>query len=115
MPKQKYWLVDPSGVYAQVEGADERDSWVRIQGWAETGEPSRTDQVHVVHEQAGRAQLPYGGLVDGWSALGWSVATPPAPVDTTKDPQLVDQPAEAAAEPEKPATAPASGTATKEK
>lgn len=112
--KQKYWLTDLAGVYAQVEGADQRDNWTRIQGWAEAGEPGRNDQVHVVHE-AGRGQLAYGALTDGWSALGWAVATPPEPVDLTKDPQLVDQPAEPVTEPEKPASAPASGTTIKEK
>ncbi len=114
MSKTKYWLVDPSGVYAQVEGAEDRDARVRIEGWAEASEPSRTDQVHVVHDAAGRGQLPYGAILDGWTGLGWKVATPPEQVDLTKDPQLVDQPP-AADEPAKPASEPVTGTATKGK
>ncbi len=114
MPKQKYWLTDLSGVYAQVEGADERDYWTRVQGWAEVAEPGRNDQVYVEHQEAGRGQLPYGALLDGWTGLGWAVTTPPPVVDLTKDPQLVDQPAEVAAEPEKTAPAPTSGTSKKE-
>lgn len=115
MPKQTYWVKDLTGVHAQVEGVDQRDYWTKVQGWSETGEPSRTDQVHVEHPDAGRGQLPYGAIVGGWDALGWLPTAPPEPVDLTKDPQLVDQPAAEAVPAELEKTAPASGTTSKEK
>lgn len=114
MTKNKYWLHDATGVYAQVEGADQRDYWTRVQGWSEASEPGPTDQVHVQHDEAGRGRLPFGAIGGGWDGLGWSVAAPPEPVDMTKDPVLVDQPP-ALAEPVKPASAPASSGTSKEK
>lgn len=118
--KQNYWISDPSGVYAQVEGADQRDYWTRVQGWTEASEPPPTAQVHVVHEGAGRGLLAYAAVSEGaFGGLGWSFASPPTPVDLTKDPQLVDQPPATAApatQQDKPTTASASGGAsTKEK
>jgi hypothetical protein len=80
MSKNTYWVTDANGVYAQVEGADQRDLAVRAYGWAEADEPPGDAQVHVVHEDpaisAGR--LPYGALEGGaWAARGWRPGPPP--------------------------------------
>lgn len=102
MAKNSYWIADTEGVYALVEGADERDAWTKVRGWSEVDEPGPTDQVHVVNEnpeiQPGR--LPYAA-VELHAGLGWRPGPPPAPYDATKDPVLVDQ---AVVEPVKPKT-----------
>ena len=91
--KKTYWMADPYGGKALMEGVEGRDAWIP-RGWAEAGEPSGNDRVwmrHEVHE--GRAQFPADSL-EQWQALGWAPSDPPAPYDLTKDPQLVDvQPA----------------------
>jgi hypothetical protein len=106
VPKNSYWIVDTEGVYAQVEGADQRDEWTKVRGWSQAAEPGPSDQVHVVNEhpdiQPGR--LPYGALAD-WAGLGWSAGPPPVPADSTKDPVLVDQAAAPIAETAKSAKA----------
>lgn len=77
--KQKYWVRDVGGVYAQVEGADQRDEWTRVRGWTEA-EPGPTDQVHVVNSNPGitPGRLPYAA-VEHWAGLGWEFG-PPEPV-----------------------------------
>jgi hypothetical protein len=69
--KQKYWISDSEGVFAQVEGADERDQWTRVRGWSEADEPGPTDQVWVANEHPDIApgRLPYGA-VEHWAGLG---------------------------------------------
>jgi hypothetical protein len=103
--KNSYWIADAEGVYAQVEGADQRDEWTKVRGWRETGEPGPTDQVHVVNEnpEIGPGRMPYAA-VPLHAGYGWRFGPPPAPVDTTKDPALSDQAPAPAAEPVKPKT-----------
>lgn len=116
MSGKKYWLTDVSGIYAQVEGAEQRDYWRQVQGWGETSEPAPDAQVYVQHPEAGRGRLPYASVIGGWDALGWSFAAPPDPVDLTKDPQLVDVPAAATAPADTAKSpAPTSGTVSREK
>jgi hypothetical protein len=113
--QQTYWVRQPDGATALVEGAAERDQWVKVGGYAETTEPAPTDLVHVVHEQGMRGVLAYGAIKDGWDGLGWSVASPPPVADLTKDPQLVDPaPVAVVAGPEKPKTQAASAADKKE-
>lgn len=106
--KNSYWIRDVDGVHALVDGAAERDQWTKVHGWAETGEPGPTDQVHVVneHPEVGPGRLPYGAVED-WSGLGWKPGPPPEPVDASRNPALVDQAAatRASDEPEQKTTA----------
>lgn len=97
--KNLYWLARGDEPVALVEGAAERDQWVKVHGWSETSEPADDQQVHVVNENTGgRGALPYGPVRDGlFAGLGWRIASPPEPVDLTKDPALVDQPVAAPA------------------
>lgn len=101
--KQKYLIQDHDGVYAVVEGAEARDQWTKVHGWAEAaGEPTATDLVHVRNENPEIAQghpVPYGAL-QGWAGYGFYPAAPPEPVDLSK-PQLVE-PLAPAPEPVKP-------------
>lgn len=78
MSKQSYWIRDPEGVYAQVEGTDQRDFWTKVQGWVDADEPGPTDQVHVVNEnpEIGPGRLPFGAL-PAWGGLGWAAGPPP--------------------------------------
>lgn len=101
MAKSTYWISDSEGVYAAVEGADERNVWTKVHGWHEAAEPGPTDQVHVINEDPGilPGRLPYAA-VELHAGLGWKAGPPPPVVDVTKDPVLVDQP-----EPVKPKAA----------
>jgi hypothetical protein len=114
VPKNNYWIADTEGVYASVEGADERDTWTKVHGWHETAEPGPTDQVHVVNEnpEVGPGRLPYAA-VELHAGLGWKPGPPPAPYDATKDPALVDQAPAPVTEPVKPKTPVAAGAADK--
>ena len=95
MAKQTYWITDPNGgAKALVEGAEERDRWVHIQGWSESGEPVSGDMVWAFNPNTGgRAKLPHDPLADYWKGVGFVPSAPPEPVDLTKDPALRDQPA----------------------
>lgn len=88
-----HWIVDPnSGAKALVDTAAERDCWTEVYGWSTTTEPSGDERVWVHHpDTGGRAVLPAAAIGGYWSALGWAPSAPPEPVDTTKDPALVDQ------------------------
>ncbi len=118
MAKQTYWLSRGDEPMALVEGAAERDEWVRVHGYVEAAEPDDQQQVHAVNEATGgRGQFPYGVVKPGsaWASVGWRIADPPAPVDLTRDSHLFDQPAEpAASEPAKPKTPAATAASTKE-
>lgn len=86
MAKNSYWLIDPSdGSYAYVEGAAERDKWVKVHGWTEAeNEPGPTDQVHLRNESPdlGPSKLPRQAAEDPkWAALGWAPGAPPEPVN----------------------------------
>lgn len=100
-----YWIVDPnSGAKAVVEGAADRDRWTKVQGWSETTEPTGDERVWVYNQAIdGRTVLPYDASQGHWKGIGWVPGAPPEPVDTTKDPALMDQP-EQAASPSAPAT-----------
>ncbi|AGL13880.1 hypothetical protein [Actinoplanes sp. N902-109] len=110
MTKTLYWIADTTGAKAIVEGADERDTWTKVRGWAETTEPVAGELVWMQHEEhGGRAQFD-ARVVPDWEHLGWNVSSPPEPVDLTKDPTLVDQPpAEAEPVAAKPVKRAASG------
>jgi hypothetical protein len=112
--KQTYWIADPNtGAKALVEGAEERNRWTQVQGWAEADEPVSGDLVwvHNAHTD-GRTTLPFDAIGEGsyWKGVGFTPGAPSEPVDLTKDPALRDQPkpARPAAEStksEKPASA----------
>ena len=110
-----YWIANPEGEYALVEGAASRDEWTKVHGWHEATEPRPTDQVHVVNEnpEVGPGRLPYAALAAGLTGLGWQAGPPPAVVDVTKDPALVDQAAAPVGGPVKPQAPVASGAAEK--
>ncbi len=110
MSKQTFWLARDSEPVAFVQDAEKADLLIRVHGYTEvTSEPADDRQVHVAHAATGgQATLPYGVLA-AWGVLGWVPAGPPAPVDLTKDPVLVDQ------EPVKPKTSAAPAATSKEK
>lgn len=119
MSKNRYWIADPnSGAKALIEGVEERDRWTKVQGWSETTEPVGDERVWLYNESIdGRTILPFGASQGHWAGIGWVPGAPPEPVDTTKDPALMDQPAPVAA-PAAPAATPttaATGATTKEK
>lgn len=95
--KQRYWIRDVDGVYAQVEGAEARDQWTKVHGWTEADEPGPTDQVHVVneHPEVGPGRLPFGAIDGPWDALGWQPGPPPGA-------EVPAPAAERAAEPKSP-------------
>lgn len=101
-----YWITDTAGsVKAPIEGADERDRWVRANGWVATTEPADNEQVCVRNtEHGGYGSLPFLAVPE-WRHLGWVPSAPAEPVDPTKTPPaepLPDsEPAAAAAEPTK--------------
>lgn len=104
--KQKYWITSPAGVFAQVEGTEQRDMWTKVRGWSDAEEPAGNDRLYLVHTAAGfGGPIPFEALADGWADMGWSPGPPPMPLDITKDPTLVDQrlvadPAEGVAKPQ---------------
>lgn len=114
MSKSTYWVVDPTGVYGQVEGADQRDLAVRQHGWIEADEPGPTDQVYVVneHPEIGPGRLPYGALESGaWGGRGWKPGPPPELAPAAAQTSPVDEPAK----PTKSTPAAAAGGEKKEK
>lgn len=91
---ERAWMSNPAdGAYALI-GPDDVDRWT-VRGWQPvTKEPGDQTMVWLHHpESDGRAQFP-AGVVPQWQALGWQPGAPPEPVDLTKDPKLVDQPAQ---------------------
>jgi hypothetical protein len=108
MSKNTYWIADPAGVKARVEGTAERDEWTRVHGWSEAPEPGPGDLVWMQHsEHGGRARFA-SEAAPQWTGLGWEYAGPVAAPDLTKDPVLVDQ-APAPTEPVKSKTTSATG------
>lgn len=108
MSKSSYWITDADGVYARVEGADQRDLATRLHGWSVADEPGPEDQVHVVHENSDLlpGRLPYGALQDeAWSGRGW---TPGLPADLASALEVSTEQTAPAAEPVKPTKAAAS-------
>jgi hypothetical protein len=87
MTKQTYWLSDPEGTRAPVEGADVRDHLVRTQGWTESTEPQGHDFVWLRHEDPtlGPARMTWeAAQLDAWSGRGWTPGHPLA-VDTAAE------------------------------
>jgi hypothetical protein len=114
MSKQTYWIRDTEGVYAQVEGVDQRDVWTKVRGWTEADEPGPTDLVHVANENPEIAQghpVPAAAL-EGWAGYGFYPAAPPEPVDLSQPRPA--EPVKPVAEPAKP-TKSAAGGESKEK
>lgn len=111
MTTKTYWLARDSEPLAFIEDAETADLLIRVHGYTEvTSEPSDDRQVYVTNAATGgQAALPYGVLA-AWGARGWVPTGPPAPVDLTKDPVLVDQ-----VEPVKPKTSAAPAATSKEK
>ena len=95
----KHWILDPnSGAKALVEGVAERDRWTKVQGWSETSEPVGDERVWVYNASIdGRTVLPFDASRGHWAGIGWAPGAQPEPVDTTKDPALMDQPVPVAA------------------
>lgn len=90
MSKQKTWMRDADGRFALIEDDTERPSLEAL-GWATADEPTDTDHAWAWHEGIEQpGQIAYGAR-DYWEARGWVFGPPPAPVDLTKDPALVDQ------------------------
>lgn len=105
MSKNTYWLADPEGTRALVEGADERDRLVRTQGWTESSEPGPQDFVWLRHEdpELGMARLTWeAAQLDAWAGRGWTPGGPAAP--DAEAPQAAAEPA--------PKSSPAKATAT---
>lgn len=99
----KFWIADPDGAKAFVEGATDREEWVRVRGWTEAAAPSAGDFVWLQHEVSeGRQKFPFES-VHQWAPLGWHPAQPAPPADLTK--ALVDQ-AAPVAEPNRTAEVP---------
>lgn len=96
--QQSYWIRDVRGEHALVEGAAERDQWVKVHGWSEADEPGPTDQVHVVNEnpEIGPGLLPYGAVED-WGGLGWKPGPPPGESGLAEVTEPKSSPAKASA------------------
>ena len=93
---ERVWMSDPYGAKAHV---DQVDKWIP-RGWSESDEPTGAEMVWCGNEATGgRAQFP-ASVLEQWQALGCVPSEPPEPVDLTKDPKLVDQPADSLPAPE---------------
>ncbi len=75
MATNTYWLADPQGVRAPVEGAETRDHLIQVDGWTESTEPGRLDFVWVRNEDPslGPAQMTWeAAQLDAWAGRGWT-------------------------------------------
>jgi hypothetical protein len=82
MSKQTYWLVDPEGTRAPVEGAELRDHLIRVNGWTDTTEPDRHDFVWIRNEDPtlGAARMSWeAAQLDAWAGRGWAPGAPDVP------------------------------------
>ncbi len=93
MTKQTYWLADPEGTRAPVEGAALRDHLMRVNGWTEADEPGRHDFVWLRHEDPalGATRMTWeAAQLDAWAGRGWKPGLPsepaaePAPAEPAK-------------------------------
>lgn len=94
--KQTYWLADPEGTFAPVEGADERDRLTRVHGWSEATEPDRHDFVWLRHEDAalGSTRMTWeAAQLDAWAGRGWTPGLPPALDAPAEEPAPKSSPA----------------------
>lgn len=82
--KNIYWIADTDGTKALVEGAEERDRWVHVHGWAETDEPTGQEFVWVHNENPELlpARMNWQAAQDpAWAARGWAPGAPVEPVN----------------------------------
>lgn len=82
MSKQIYWLADPEGTRAPVEGAELRDHLVRVNGWTEADEPDRHDFIWVRNEDPalGAVRMSWeAAQLDAWAGRGWAPGVPDVP------------------------------------
>jgi hypothetical protein len=98
--KTVYWLADPEGTRAPVEGAGVRDYLIRVQGWTEADEPDRHDFVwlhNADNPELGRARMTWeAAQLPAWAGRGWApglsyavggdVGPAAEPAKTTKSP-----------------------------
>jgi hypothetical protein len=100
MTKTTYWLADPEGTRAPVEGAEARDYLVRVQGWTETGEPDRHDFVWLRHEDPalGSTRMTWeAAQLDAWAGRGWTPGLQPAEGGVVAEPPTKSSPKSGAA------------------
>ena len=79
MSKTTYWLADPQGVRAPVEGVEARDYLTRVHGWTESTEPDRQDFVWLRHEDPalGATSMTWeAAQLDAWAGRGWKPGSP---------------------------------------
>lgn len=99
MSKNTYWIADPQGVLAPVEGVEERDRRVRLHGWTEAAEPQRQDFVWLRHEDpalGATAMTWEAAQLDAWAGRGWTPGAPAEP-GTVPEPPAKSSPAKAPA------------------
>jgi hypothetical protein len=80
--KNTYWITDPEGTFAPVEGAEARDRWTRVHGWSEASEPDRHDFVWLRHEnpELGATRMTWeAAQLDAWAGRGWAPGAPNEP------------------------------------
>lgn len=96
------WIESLAGEKAQIDDAD-REYWVGLHGWSETGEPGDNDQVFVwmANPETGHAAPIAWAARDYWMGRDWAPSPPDKPVNPTKDPVLTEVSPEPA--PAKPA------------
>lgn len=86
--KQTYWLVDDTGHYALVAGADERDRWIP-RGWSETGEPTGEGKVWAWYEGIEKpAEFTIPAYREIWKPRGWQAGPPEEPVSPINGDQI---------------------------
>lgn len=110
--KQKYWIADPEGVKAEVEGVDVRDSWTRLRGWTESTPPEGQEFVWLQNAEHGGKQKFSAQAVPLWAPRGWTPCPPPEPVDPATAHQKVAEPVAAAAAPQTPVSTKPAADAT---
>lgn len=80
MTKNTYWLADPEGNLAPVQGAEHRDHLIRVNGWTEAAEPDRHDFVwlhNVDHPELKPTRLTWeAAQLDAWAGRGWVPGLP---------------------------------------
>lgn len=117
MSKNSYWLADPEGTRALVEGADTRDRFVRLHGWTEATEPERHDFVWLTNENSslGATRMTWeAAQLDAWAGRGWTPGAPPEPGAPVEEPAPVKEPAPAPETKSSPAKPSASSGEKKE-
>jgi hypothetical protein len=89
MSKNTYWISDPDGTKALVEGAEERNFWVQVHGWSEADEPQGQEFVWLENdEHGGRAKF-NAQAVPLWEPRGWHPSPPQEPVNLALPPERV--------------------------